>query len=125
MLKALVIDDDDDIRFAVRRVVGKCGCDVADAESGEKALNMMSEEQYDIVFCDLRFPGGMPGEELLQRLREKHPTTKVVMMSCAMDAEIKKGLVEKGASDCVRKPFFKDVCLETIENLHPPQQKAA
>lgn len=125
MLKALVIDDDDDIRFAVRRVVGKCGCDVTDAESGEKALTMMNEERYDVVFCDLRFPGGMRGEELLERLREQHPSTKVVMMSCAMDTEIKKDLVNRGASDCVRKPFFKDACLEILENLHPSQQKAA
>ena len=125
MLTALVIDDDDDIRFAVRRVVSKCGCNVSDVESGEKALAMMNSNTYDIVFCDLRFPGGMPGEELLKQLNTLHPEIKVILMSCAMDAQIKNKLLELGASDCVRKPFFKDVCLETIENLYPHQDKAA
>jgi len=125
MLSILVVDDDDDIRFALKRIIGRCGYHVTEADSGEKALTLLSEESCDVVFCDLRFPGDMPGEEILHSIRENHPDIKVVMMSCSMDHNIRSNLIEQGASDGIQKPFFRETCLATIEGLYPPIQKAA
>ena len=122
----LVIDDDDDIRYAIKRIIGGCGHQVDEAESGTEALKKLSDNQdIDIVFCDLRFPGDMPGEQILELILEKHPGTKVVLMSCAMDSNLRSKLLNKGASYCVQKPFFKDKCQDIIMGISEQQQKAA
>lgn len=121
----LVVDDDDDIRYAICNILKKCGCVVAEAISVENALEELSEQQYDIVFCDMRFHGSIGGEALLEFTNENLPDIDVVLISCAMDAQRKKELKQKGAAACMQKPFFKDVCLDVLAELQEQHRKAA
>jgi len=125
MLNILVIDDDRDIRFGLNRTVRRCGYDVVEASSGEEGLELMASQKIDMVFCDLRFPRGLSGEQILEAIQQQYPDVKVVMMSCAMDYTTKTELQTLGASDSLQKPFFKEQCLATIHALFPPIQKAA
>jgi len=121
----LVVDDDDDIRYAIRNILKKCGCEVADAVCVADAQIELSAQHYDIVFCDLRFQGSAGGEELLEFTNQNMPDTDVVLISCAMDAQRKKELVSQGAAMCLQKPFFKDTCLDVLDQLHQQSSKAA
>jgi len=125
MLRILVIDDDDTVRKVLRRVINKLGFEVDVAHSSVDARAMMSVDTYDIVFCDIRLPGDIPGQEILKSIRQRHPKTKVVMMSCSIDSDTRASLMTLGASDCPQKPFFGDRCLEVIENLRPTINRAA
>ena len=121
----LVVDDDDDIRYAIGNILKKCGCTVSDAISVEDGLEELCKHQYDIVFCDMRFHGGIGGEALLKFTNENLPELDVVLISCAMDAQRKNELVARGAAACIQKPFFKDACLDVLAELEEQHSKAA
>lgn len=121
----LIVDDDDDIRYALTRIFKKCNCIVNDAASVEDALSELSANHYDIVFSDMWFHGTMGGEELLDAAIQQFKQTKVVLISCSMDAKRTAKLMSRGAAFCLQKPFYKDTCLEVLSNLNSPQQKAA
>lgn len=126
----LIIDDDEDIGFALKRIIGRLGYNVNVAASWAEALAQLSSHAVDVVFCDLRFPGDISGEEILGLLQLNFPEIKVVLMSCAMPREISSKLMQDGASYCLQKPFFKAECQEVMLHLAEEQylglnQKAA
>jgi len=122
---AIVLDDDADTRFAIKRILGKCGCDVHEAESVEEAVALTETQAIDVIFSDLRLPGAPGGEELLDIVVERKLDVQLILMSCAMDAAMRSRLLNKGASDCVQKPFFKDTCEQLLANLTEPVKKSA
>lgn len=122
----LVVDDDDATRYALTKILGKCGCTVTQASTVEEALQLMDRSHFDVVFSDMRFHSDLGGEELLENVLNKHQLTDVVLMSCAMDITRKQYLMEKGASACVEKPFFRSTCEDTLHAIsHQQHQRAA
>lgn len=122
---AIVLDDDADTRFAIKRILGKCGCDVHEAESVEEAVALIETQTIDVVFSDMRLPGGPGGEELLDTIVERKLDLHVILMSCAMDAAMRSRMLNKGAADCVQKPFFKDTCEQLLINISESAKKLA
>lgn len=124
-LVAVVLDDDEDTRFAIGRILGKCDCDVLEASSVNAAIALLADNSVDIVFSDLRIPGEAGGKELLSIVQNEHPSVHVVLMSCAMDASARTQLMNAGALDCLQKPFYKETCLQILKNLDVPLKKSA
>jgi len=125
MLNVLIIDDDKDMRFGVKRILTRCGHTVHEAVSGEQAFEQLSQEGIDVVFCDLRFPGQLSGENILDTISTQYPDIKVVMMSCGMDYDTKESLLQNGACAALQKPFFKADCQHLLSELFPAFQQAA
>jgi len=125
MLNVLIIDDDPDMRFGMKRIIGRCGHCSTEAESGDQALKCLSTDHFDLLFCDLRFPSGLSGTDILAEVSARFPNIKVVMMSCDMDYEARKTLLGMGASAALQKPFFKADCIELLSELFPLTQQAA
>lgn len=124
--EVLIVDDDRDTRYALTRILGKCGCTTTQACSVEEALQLMGAMHFDVVFSDMRFHGELGGEELLETVKNLHPLTDVVLMSCAMGIDRKQSLLAKGAAECLEKPFFKATCEDALNSLSPTiHQKAA
>lgn len=124
MLNVLIVDDEDIIRLALKRIFEKLGCKILEADSIERAVSVLSSQHVDATFCDVRFPGNQSGTELLELVIERKHTTKVVMMSCAMDDETSVRLIGSGAAMCVEKPFFKAECREMLTSLFPEEMTA-
>jgi len=122
---AIVLDDDADTRFAIKRILGKCGCEVREAESVEEAVALIQTQAVDVVFSDMRLPGAAGGEELLDYILENKLDVHVILMSCAMDLALRSRMLNKGAADCVLKPFFKDTCEQLLSNISEPIKKSA
>jgi len=118
--RALLLDDDGDMRFAISRLLTKCDCDVVEAASVKAAVTLLEEQPFDIIFSDLRIPGGDGGEEMLKIVVENYPNTKLVLMSCAMDSKTNNKLIGLGASACLKKPFYKDTCMQVLQSLLAP-----
>ena len=61
----LIIDDDNEIRYSLNRVLGSRGYHIVEAASGEAGIEVAEKEQPDVIFLDNRMDG-MPGIEALQ-----------------------------------------------------------
>ena len=117
MPRVLVVDDDNDIRYAIARILRQCGCEVTEANSVDSAITSLGTQPFEVVFCDVRFQAGRSGEECLKIVVEQYPQTVMVMMSCAMPGNVKLELKQKGAFECLQKPIFKDTFLRVLQKI--------
>ena len=101
--RVLVVDDEPQIRRALRLVLRANGYDVAEVETGERALDALAVEPFDLMILDLMLPD-VDGVEVCKRLREwSH--LPVVVLSAHGEEEIKVRALDEGADDYVTKPF--------------------
>ncbi len=121
----LVVDDDADFRYAIAAILGRCECQVYDAESIESALEVLQIHSVDTIFCDMRFQCSLGGEDLLAAVVRNYPHIDVVLMSSSLDRSKKTELQAKGAAFCLQKPFFKDSCMDVFSMLDRSHQRAA
>jgi CheY-like chemotaxis protein len=104
MGRVLVVDDEAEVCEMVRDALVEFGYEVAVASGGPEALGLMSSFGPDAVLLDVLMPG-MPGADVLARLRQDHPGVAVVMLTGNQDQQVARQLLANGAFDYVRKPF--------------------
>jgi CheY-like chemotaxis protein len=102
----LVIDDEEDIRVLVRKVLERHGFAVALAPDGRtgEAEYRARRPDIDLVLCDLTMPH-QDGGTTFRRLRQFDPSVKVVLMSGFSADEATAGLNGMGLHGFLRKPF--------------------
>jgi two-component system, OmpR family, response regulator len=101
--RALVVEDDEDIRSLIEFTLGTQGFAVTAVDSGPKAIEAVRAEEPDLITLDLGLPG-IDGIETCRRLREL--TDAYVVMITGRDDEIDRLLgLETGADDFLTKPF--------------------
>ena len=110
MVKALVVEDEEDIRnLLVEQLLDK-GCEVRKADNGDVALQRVSEEIPDIIFVDIVMPV-MDGIDFLLALRKESngDTPKVIFCTTENDAEHITRAITAGANEYIMKPFDRDI----------------
>lgn len=80
MADILLIDDDEQVRWVMRRVLEKDGHVVRDAANGQDALRLMAERMAEIVVADVYMPE-MDGLELLVRMQREYVAVRMIVMS--------------------------------------------
>lgn len=100
----LVIDDDKDLRYSLRRALAGLGHRVLEAESGEAGVVSAKREQPDVILLDNRM-GGMTGIETLQMLRGSQPHAMIILMTAFGTTQTAIEAMKFGAYDYVMKPF--------------------
>lgn len=103
MSKALIIDDEQQMRRLLRMVLESRGYEVCEAAEGQLGLQEAAFHRPDVVLLDLGLPG-MNGIEVLKRLRE-WSDVPVLILSVRDQETIKVEALEIGADDYVTKPF--------------------
>ena len=78
--KVLVVDDDPVVSKSFDRVLSSKGYAVITAQSGEEALRKLNEEDYDVVYTDIRMPG-MSGLQVAEEVKARKPWTPVVIIT--------------------------------------------
>jgi DNA-binding NtrC family response regulator len=116
MARILVVDDEASIRDILTRRLTQWGHEVVTAGGAEAALETMTAEPVDIMFCDVIMPL-FNGVWLAQQVRERWPGTVIVAVSGAQDVGTVKKMREHGAVDYVTKPIGR-------ETLHQALQRA-
>jgi len=107
MATLLVVDDDNNIRETLCEFLAKSH----ECHSAEQALAFLEFEQYDLILTDLAMPG-LDGQQLLNRVKQTHPDTSVLVISGKCSEEEGQSLVALGAFAFITKPFR----LEDIED---------
>lgn len=100
----LIVDDDDLVRETLRFVLEDGGYLVHAASSGAEALRILEREHVDIVLSDIFMPG-MNGFDLLQQMRERAPSTPVILITGYANIEMAREALRQGASDFITKPY--------------------
>jgi two-component system KDP operon response regulator KdpE len=103
MSKALIIDDEQQMRRLLRMVLESRGYEVCEAADGQLGLQEAAFHRPDVVLLDLGLPG-LGGIEVLKRLRE-WSDVPVLILSVRHQETVKVEALELGADDYVTKPF--------------------
>jgi two-component system, OmpR family, KDP operon response regulator KdpE len=101
--RVLVVDDEPQIRRALRLVLRANGYEVGEAATGEAALDALAVESFDLLILDLMLPD-LDGVEVCRRVREWSPMP-IVVLSAIGDEVVKVRALDLGADDYVSKPF--------------------
>ncbi|HWP44237.1 MAG TPA: response regulator, partial [Blastocatellia bacterium] len=104
-MRVLVVDDEDMVRDLVREAMTQQGYQVWAATGGREALELASEHEFDLVFCDVLMDG-MSGFDVLKAFRqEMGSAAEIVLMTGQASVEAAIEAVQHGANDYICKPF--------------------
>lgn len=120
--QAIVLDDDPINRVAMKRILGKCGCEVHEFDSVEGVVSHIENHQIDIVFSDMRLPNAPGGEDLLNIVFELKLSVPIIMMSSAMNTQMRSHLMAKGAAACIQKPLSRHICEQLLNDMREPPE---
>jgi NtrC-family two-component system response regulator AlgB len=103
-LRALVIDDEKNIRTTLTVCLNGLGCDVSGAATSQGAMNQIEHRAFDLAFLDLKL-GGESGLELIPRLLGESPNLAIILMTAYATVETAVEAIRRGARDYLQKPF--------------------
>ena len=113
--KILVVDDELSIRSLFEEVLSKAGYDVRLAENGERALDILQEEDINVIFLDLRL-FGMNGIELCRNIRKTKPLAMIYAITgWAALFEIEE-CREAGFDDYFTKPVSPEMLSTAVKD---------
>lgn len=101
--RILVVDDDPQIRRAMKATLTSRGYEVSDSRDGEAALEKLRSESYDLVLLDMNMPG-MGGIETCGLIRSSSDVA-IIMLTVNNTEKDKVEALDAGADDYVTKPF--------------------
>lgn len=102
--KVLVVDDDAVVGKSFNRVLSSKGYIVTTAQNAHEALKQIREQEFDVVFTDIKMPG-MDGVELAERVKSSRPWIPVVIITGFGTTENESRAKAAGVSDFMRKPL--------------------
>ena len=100
----LVIEDERALCETIVRSLRRQAYSVDYCYDGEKALELLGVERYDLVLLDLNLPG-KDGMTVLRTLRQSDRETRVLILSARSEVEDKVAGLDAGANDYLAKPF--------------------
>lgn len=118
MSKILVVEDEDVIRNALRRLLEHNGFEIAEAISVQDALANQRLNDFDLIISDLRLPGA-PGTDLIQHTEE----VPVLIMTSYASVRSAVDSLKAGAIDYIAKPFNHDDMLTTVRHIIQAHQR--
>ncbi len=123
-MKALVIDDNELVRDNVAEVLRVEGWEVFEADSAERAFELLADGSWQLVFCDVKLsPDGAEGYAVLRRFVEEQPDAQIVLMTGHGSAAGALDAVSSGAYDYLMKPFEVDDVLRIAQDVRRSEEK--
>ncbi|MFZ1613079.1 MAG: response regulator, partial [Holophaga sp.] len=103
--RVLIVDDEQDFRSLLLEALESMGYTVEGAESAEKALELIKQRHFAVIFTDLNMPGGQSGLELLKAIEVFDPKAFTILMTGYATTEAAVQALKRGAYDFIQKPF--------------------
>ena len=121
--RILVVDDDPDTCALIVDVLTEDGYTVCSRLSGERALEVLRQERFDLVLADIKMPR-VSGFDLLGRIRDTGRDTKVIMMTAYASIESVVLALRSEASDYLVKPFSLADLRSRVREALPEEARA-
>ena len=103
-MRILVVEDERRVASVITRVLKESSYDVDLAETGEKAMELATQNLYDSILLDVRLPG-RNGVEVCRELRAARIDTPILMLTARTLVEQRVEGLDAGADDYLTKPF--------------------
>jgi DNA-binding NtrC family response regulator len=113
MTKILVVDDEKKIRNILKLLLQKEGYEVETAASGEEAILLCSEKDFDVTLLDLNLPG-MDGLQTMEKIRQINQYAQHVFITAHGTVKNAVTAIKNGAYNFICKPFDNDELLGII-----------
>ncbi len=114
----LVVDDEPDIRTAVRMMLEKGGYSVLEAEDGERAIEAINTGQnrlmLDVIICDIRMPK-IGGAEAIAYFQKEYPRVQLIVLTGFPDTETLASFMRSGIVDYLVKPVEPEKLIAAVE----------
>src|SRR5687767_3704596 len=121
----LVVEDEPGIVTFLRNGLQAAGYQMIHAPDGPSGLALAQRDDVELVVLDLGLPG-LPGEELLARLRERRAALPVIVLTAKATVADKVANLEAGADDYLVKPFsFSELLARIRARLRTAAQPSA
>jgi two-component system KDP operon response regulator KdpE len=112
--KVLIIDDEADIRFLLRRALTSRNYSVLEAQDLKQGFELYNKTEPDIIILDVNLPDG---NGVYYARKFKNDKNMVIFISANNDKLADGGFKDVGASGFLRKPFIIEQLLEVINNI--------
>ncbi|MBZ4646171.1 MAG: two component transcriptional regulator, AraC family [Clostridia bacterium] len=116
MYKLILVDDEEEVRKGILQKIewAKYGFEIAgEAENGREALEIAEKTMPDVVITDIKMPF-MDGIKLAEQLREKFPTTKIVILTGFDEFEYAQKAIKLNVVEYVLKPVSSHEMIEIL-----------
>lgn len=111
--RILVVDDELSMREFLELMLSREGYRVSCAETGDAAIDLLHQNAFEMVLCDIRL-GDITGLDVLREAKTVNPETTVIMISAFASTETAVEAMNEGAYDYVPKPFNNEELKQTI-----------
>lgn len=117
MSKILIIEDEEPIRRVLVRILKDedSSFEIHEASDGKKGLDLIKNDSYDLVLCDIKMPK-VDGIELLQRTRKTNSTVPFIMLTGHGNIETAVESMKLGAYDFISKPPDLNRLINSVRN---------
>ena len=117
MSKILIVEDEAAIRRVLKKIISEENdtYQVEEAEDGLEGIELIKNNDYDLVLCDIKMPK-MDGVEVLEKAKKIKPETPIVMISGHGDLDTAVNTMRFGAFDYISKPPDLNRLLNTVRN---------
>jgi len=129
-LRALVVDDEQNIRFFLAETLERMGHIVIAVASGEQALEHLQDTSFDLVILDLKLGGAIDGQRVLESIRWRWPATIVIILTAHGSLESAMEAIQEGVDGYLLKPVRPADMRQAVEdalyrreNLHKAERK--
>ncbi len=119
-MRILVLDDQEAVRDLVASMLGRAGYEVVGVATGEEAVTAYRQAArspagpFAVAILDLTIPGGLGGEQTLQRLRALDPAVRAIVASGYSEDPIMGDHVAHGFNARLAKPFDRESLLRAV-----------
>lgn len=108
--KVLIVEDDDNLRKTLMKILIREGFCVASVSNGQEAIELLEIQEFDIIITDYKMPV-LGGEEWVRKLNELQGKNKILLLSAFLE-EAK--VVEDEVGDKISKPFKRKELVKKI-----------
>jgi len=115
LIRALVIDDEERIRYFLRKTLERAGYVVAVASSGEEALDSLRDTAFDVAIVDLNLGSHVDGLKVLEAIRWRWPGMAAVILTAHGSLESAMAAIRQGIDGYLLKPAKPEEVREAVQ----------